>query len=364
MSEPIELRLRLTRGGFNLDLALELPGQGVSAVSGPSGSGKTTLLRWLAGLEPGGEGVIRVAGDTWVDTAKRQSLPTHRRPIGYVFQEPSLFPHLSVRQNLAYGWRRLLPAQRSVNRDALSRTLGIEHLLERTPAGLSGGERQRVGIARALLRAPRLLLMDEPLAALDAERKAEILPYLERMREQLAIPVIYVTHSSEEVARLADHLVLLEGGQVSASGPLEAMLTRLDLPMARSLDAGVVIEGVVTGYDPQWQLLHLGLHAGQGGPTLRVPHSALPLGSRLRVRVLAKDVSLSLDAHTHSSILNRLPAVVSGEQPGVAGADVMLTLNCQGTPLLARLSRYSMAQLGLKPGSAVWAQIKGVAVLA
>jgi molybdate transport system ATP-binding protein len=362
LTAPITLRLRLVRPTFRLSLNLNLPGTGITAISGPSGSGKTTLLRWLAGLEQGEEGLIEVAGDTWLNSAVGQCLPTHRRPIGYVFQEPSLFAHLNVRQNLAYGWRRLPAAQRNPNMEALCRTLGIDALLERRPGGLSGGERQRVGIARALLRAPRLLLMDEPLAALDSERKGEILPYLERMRESLAIPVIYVSHSAEEIARLADYLVLLEAGQVQACGPLNDILTRLDLPLARSLDAGVVMEGTVTGFDAQWQLLHLSL--GQGHATLRVPHAERPLGSRLRVRVLARDVSLSLDAQAHSSILNRLPAVVCAQQASAGGADVLLSLNCEGTPLLARLTRYSMAQLNIAPGSQVWAQIKGVAVLA
>jgi molybdate transport system ATP-binding protein len=361
VGQPIELRLSLARPGFSLDVNLSLPGEGITAISGPSGSGKTTLLRWMAGLERADEGFIQVNGDTWEHTAGKHCLPTHRRPIGYVFQEPSLFPHLSVAGNLAYGWRRLLPGQRTLEQTALCRTLGIEHLLARRPAGLSGGERQRVGIARALLRAPRLLLMDEPLAALDSERKAEILPYLERLREDLAIPVIYVSHAAEEITRLADHLVLMDQGRVTANGPLNALLTQLDLPLARSLDAGVVMEGEVTGYDPEWKLLYLSL--GHGRPTLRVPHASRPVGSRLRVRVLARDVSLSLDAHSHSSILNRLPAVV-GELAGTDHmADRLVALDCMGTPLLARLSRYSVAHLRLQPGTAVWAQIKGVAVL-
>lgn len=361
MSPPIELRAGLVRPGFSLNINLSLPGSGVTAISGPSGSGKTTLLRWLAGLEPAGTGFIQVNGATWEDTASRTCMPTHRRPIGYVFQEPSLFPHLTVAGNLAYGWRRLLPRRRTLSQAALCRTLGIDHLLARRPDGLSGGERQRVGIARALLREPRLLLMDEPLAALDSERKAEILPYLERLREDLAIPVIYVSHAAEEITRLADHLVLLDQGRVTASGPLNDLLTQLDLPVARGLDAGVVMEGQVTGYDTQWKLLHLSV--GTGGVTLRVPHHERPVGSRLRVRVLARDVSLSLDAHSHSSILNRLPVVV-GEQAGGEGlVDTVLALDCRGTPLLARLSRYSVAHLGLQPGMQAWAQIKGVAVL-
>lgn len=362
MSEPLELEVVLSRGLFSLRANLRLPGQGITAISGPSGSGKTSLLRWLAGLERAEHGWLRVEGQTWEDTRQNHRVATHRRALGYVFQEANLFAHLNVRANLAYGWRRLPLAQRDPDWEPLCHTLGIEHLLDRTPQGLSGGERQRVGIARALLRRPRLLLMDEPLAALDAERKAEILPYLERLRETLAIPVLYVTHAAEEISRLADHLVLLDGGRVQAAGPLNSLLTRLDLPLARGLDAGVVIEGQVSGFQPQWQLLELSL--GAAGNSLRVPHGERPLGSRLRVRILARDVSLSLDSHTQSSLLNRLPAVVGELSPTPGGADVLVSLDCHGTTVLARLTRYSVAHLGLRPGMAVWAQIKGVAVLA
>ncbi|WP_040263326.1 molybdenum ABC transporter ATP-binding protein [Pseudomonas massiliensis] len=362
MSEPLELEVTLSRGLFSLQASLRLPGQGITAISGPSGSGKTSLLRWVAGLERAEHGWLRVDGHTWEDTEQKRRVATHRRALGYVFQEANLFAHLDVRANLAYGWRRLSVAQREPDWAPLCQTLGIGHLLARMPQGLSGGERQRVGIARALLRRPRLLLMDEPLAALDGERKADILPYLERLRETLAIPVLYVTHAAEEISRLADHLVLIDGGRVQAEGPLNSLLTRLDLPLARGLDAGVVIEGKVTGFQPQWQLLQLSL--GVAGSLLRVPHGERPLGSRLRVRVLARDVSLSLDAHSQSSVLNRLPAVVGELSPTPGGADVLVSLDCQGTTVLARLTRYSVAHLGLRPGMAVWAQIKGVAVLA
>lgn len=362
MSEPLELDVSLSHRPFSLQASLRLPGQGITVVSGPSGSGKTSLLRWVAGLENAERGFLRVGGQVWEDTEQKRHLATHQRAVGYVFQEANLFAHLSVRANLAYGWQRLPVAQRDPDWQPLCHTLGIEHLLERKPQGLSGGERQRVGIARALLRRPRLLLMDEPLAALDAERKADILPYLERLRETLAIPVLYVTHSAEEMTRLADHLVVLEAGQVRAAGPLYDLLTRLDLPLARSLDAGVVIEGAVTGFQPQWQLLQLSL--GPLGTSLRVPHREKALGSRLRVRIQARDVSLSLDAHSQSSLLNRLPAIVRELSPTPGGADVLVSLDCQGVTLLARLTRYSVAHLDVRPGMAVWAQIKGVAVLA
>ncbi|HEY1392919.1 MAG TPA: molybdenum ABC transporter ATP-binding protein, partial [Methylibium sp.] len=207
------MSLRLARPGFALELDCILPGGGVTALFGPSGCGKTTVLRALAGLERA-KGRVVVNGEVWQDDASKAFVPTHRRAIGYVIQEPTLFPHLDVRRNLVYGLRRIPPQQRRIGMDRALSLLGIGHLLDRAPSSLSGGERQRVAIARALLTSPQLLLMDEPLAALDAARKAEILPYLERLHVELRMPIVYVTHSMEEVARLVDHLVLMESGRV------------------------------------------------------------------------------------------------------------------------------------------------------
>lgn len=360
MTASLNARLKAGRGNFHLEVNLNLPATGITALFGPSGSGKTTLLRCLAGLERAQEAYIEVAGKVWQCTSSGVFLPPHRRPLGYVFQEASLFPHLSVQENLDYGWRRVPAAQRRISHAVVYEILGIGHLLARHPEQLSGGERQRVGIARALLTSPRLLLMDEPLAALDKARKNEILPYLERLHTELDIPVIYVSHAQDEVARLADHLVVLERGQVVASAPLAETLARLDLPLAHDADAGVVIDCQVEAFDAHYQLLALRLPDGDA--TLRIAHPVRPAGSRLRVQVQARDVSLSLHPDTQSSILNRLPATVRQLRP--LGAHALVRLDCAGAPLLARITQYSADHLALVPGSVVWAQIKAVAVLA
>ena len=218
--DGIRARFRLDYSGFSLDVDLDLPGRGVTALFGPSGSGKTTLLRAIAGLEHAPGGALAVNGDVWQDTVR--FVPTHKRSLGYVFQEASLFPHLSVQGNLQYGQKRVPVAQRRVSLDQAIALLDIGHLLDRKPARLSGGERQRIGIARALATSPRLLLMDEPLAALDHARKQEILPYLERLHDELDIPVLYVSHAPDEVARLADHIVgVARGGGAVMSGVIQ-----------------------------------------------------------------------------------------------------------------------------------------------
>ncbi|MDR0278820.1 MAG: molybdenum ABC transporter ATP-binding protein [Paucimonas sp.] len=361
MTSSIRARVNIARDDFTLDVDLSLPGRGVSALFGASGSGKTTCLRCLAGLERAGDAYIEVEGKVWQDSANGIFIPPHQRPIGYVFQEASLFSHLSVRGNLEFGWRRIDPATRRISLQQACELLGIDHLLARKADTLSGGERQRVGIARALLTSPRLLLMDEPLAALDAPRKREILPYLERLHDELSIPLIYVSHAQEEVARLADHLVLLEQGKVLASGPLNQTLARLDLPLAQDEDAGVIIEGRSGAYDATYQLLDL--HLPDSDLCLRIPHAPLPPGSSLRVKIQARDVSLSLAEDSQSSIINRLPVTLRavGEQDNPA--QVLVSLDAGGHPLLARVTRYSSDQLGLHEGQRLWAQIKGVALL-
>lgn len=361
---PIRARFQVAYPGFALDVDLTLPGRGVTALFGPSGCGKTTCLRAMAGLEPGARGRLEVGGEVWQDDAGGTRLPTHRRPLGYVFQEASLFPHLTVRGNLEYGQRRSQAATPAAERraavDHAAGLLDIAPLLERRPHKLSGGERQRVAIARALLTRPRLLLMDEPLAALDLARKREILPYLQRLHDELEIPVIYVTHSPDEVARLADHLVLLAGGRVLASGSLGSVLPRLDLPTALADRAGVVVDARVASYDGHYGLLQLEFPGG----AVQVPHGLVPLGSRMRLQVRARDVSLALTRAEDSSITNVLPARVVEVSPGETLAHVMVRLDAGGTPLLARITRRSRDQLGLAPGMAVWAQIKAVALLA
>ncbi|MEW6460092.1 molybdenum ABC transporter ATP-binding protein [Pseudomonas sp. BMW13] len=356
----IRARFLVQHPGFRLDVDLDLPSRGVSALFGHSGSGKTSCLRCFAGLDRPREGYLQVAGERWQDSASGDFLPAHRRAIGYVFQDANLFPHLSVRGNLEFGQRRIAARERKVALDQALELLGIGHLLERLPSALSGGERQRVGIARALVTSPRLLLMDEPLASLDLKRKQEVLPYLERLHEELDIPVIYVSHAPDEVARLADHLVLLEDGQVRASGPLKELLLRTDLPFASDDDAEAVIDGQASAYDARYGLVELCLPGSEA--RLRLPHTGLQAQQRVRVKIKARDVSLSLQRAEGSSLLNLLPVTVDSWQ--VLDAQVLLTLRLGEQRLLARITRYSFDQLGIHAGQAIWAQIKSVSLLA
>ncbi|WP_278536672.1 molybdenum ABC transporter ATP-binding protein, partial [Delftia acidovorans] len=252
-SSEIIANLALERADFRLDVQLQLPGRGVTALFGPSGCGKTTCLRALAGLERA-RGRVAVNGEVWQDDAASQWLSTHRRALGYVFQEASLFPHLTVRRNIDYGMRRTPAARRKVSQDQAVSLLGIGHLMDRMPSTLSGGERQRVAIARALATSPRVLLMDEPLAALDAQRKAEVLPYLDQLRRELDIPVLYVSHSIDEVARLAQHLVLLKAGGIVAAGATSELLARLDLPLSMGDTAAAMVSAQVQQHDPDAHL--------------------------------------------------------------------------------------------------------------
>lgn len=353
----IECRFRLDRGEFVLDVDLSLPARGVTALFGSSGSGKTTLLRCVAGLEHAAGGRLVVAGSVWQDG--KRFMPTHKRPLGYVFQEASLFPHLDAAANMRYGMRRTPACERHVGWEEVVELLGIGHLLGRMPDALSGGERQRVALARALLTSPRLLLMDEPLSALDHARKQEILPYLERLHDKLDIPVLYVSHAPDEVARLADHVVLMEDGRVLASGGLQETLARLDLPLAFSEDAGVVIEAQVGAHDPHYHLTRLDFPGGE----VFVAQRAEAPGSRLRFRVHARDVSLALDKVEGTSITNLLPATVSAIATANHPAHVLVRLEAGGTPLIARITLRSLEQLRIEPGVRLWAQIKAVALL-
>ena len=345
-------------GNFSLDVDVQLPGRGVSAIFGPSGSGKTSFLRCIAGLERAPGGYLSVNGEVWQDDARRLFKPVHKRSLGYVSQAANLFAHLSVQGNLDYGLSRIPVAERKVSLSQVIALLGINKLLERRPTTLSGGESQRVAIARALATSPRLLLLDEPLAALDAPRKAEIFPYLERLQTQLSLPVIYVTHAIDEVARLADHLVLFDAGRVTASGPTSDLLTRLDLPLAHGDTAGAVITCSVLNHDANDHLTTTEFLGGQ----LIVPRQNALIGQRLRIRVAARDVSLTL-AHQHdTSILNILTASVTAlaqDSPG----QMMVALDVAGSTLLARVTQRSVSALGLTPGCKVYAQIKGVAIL-
>ncbi|WP_300648103.1 molybdenum ABC transporter ATP-binding protein [Hydrogenophaga sp.] len=365
MSGDLQLTARLVRTGFTLDVDLSLPARGVSVLFGPSGSGKTSCLRVLAGLEPQAQGVVRVDGEVWQDSARRVMRPVHQRALGYVFQEASLFEHLSVRENLLFGFQRTPPAQRRHAWDHGLELLGIAHLLARRPLELSGGERQRVAIARALATSPRVLLMDEPLAAIDAARKSEILPWLEQLHAQLDIPVVYVTHSSDELARLADHVVLLGEGRALCSGPVMDLMTRLDLPLARGDAAAALIEARAVGHSPADALSELAFEGGR----LLLPQAgsaALPHGTPVRVRIQARDVSLSLHAPEHSSVLNVIGARVVDvvdDAPGQVLVGLHLGDGARPVRLLSRISQLSARRLGIEPGQPVFAQIKGVAIV-
>jgi len=344
---------------FTLRAELQVPAQGVTAVFGPSGSGKTLLLRALAGLDRQARGRVAFRGQCWQDDAQGRFVPTHQRALAYVFQEPSLFPQLSVRGNLEFGFVRTPAAARSVGWHQAIELLDVGPLLERAVDALSGGERQRVAIARALLASPQLLLMDEPLAALDVARRREILPCLLRLHRELSLPVIYVSHQIEEVTALAQHLVLLQEGAVLASGPTAQMLARLDLPTAQDEHAGVLIEASVVSHDADFHLARLQFAGGQ----IELAHGPISQGTRVRIRVQARDVSLALSAHDDTSILNRLQAVVVELGPGINPAHAMVRLDAGGTALLARITARSARQLGLAAGSRVWAQVKSAALV-
>jgi molybdate transport system ATP-binding protein len=353
------MAVRFARDAFRMEIEFESPPRGVIAIFGPSGSGKTTCLRLLAGLERG-QGRVRVLGEDWQDDARGLFVPVHRRSLGVVFQDHALLSHLSVLENLEYGRRRSRAPER-IERELVVDLLGIEPMLSRRPAQLSGGERQRVAMGQALLRQPRVLLMDEPLAALDTARKAEILPYIERLRDELSIPIVYVSHAIDEVARLADHLVLLEAGRVLASGPLHATLARLDLPTALADDTGVVIDAVVAAHDPPNHLTQLSFAGG----ALWVAGLDRPAGAKVRARALARDVSLALELPGPSSILNVLAArVTEVRDSGPDRVIVRLSLGDGSAALLARVTRRSMTVLGLRAGLTVYAQIKSVALFA
>ncbi len=353
----IQARFKMHLDDFVLDAEFSAPAVGVTALFGPSGSGKTTLLRCIAGLERA-HGSLHVNGKAWQDD--KTFVPVHKRPLGYVFQEASLFPHLSVRANLEYGFKRIAPDERKVQLEQVVEWLGLRLLIDRhDPSHLSGGERQRVAIGRALLTSPRLLLMDEPLSALDTTSKQEILPYLESLHQSLRIPVLYVSHAMDEVARLADHLVLLEKGRVIANGVLHETLARLDLPTAHFADTGTVIEADVAQQDEKYHLTRLDFAGGQ----LWVSKLDRPFGTRVRARVLARDVSIATQFPQGSSINNILNARI--EEIREEDADKVLVRMRMGEAqiLLSRITRRSRDQLGLVEGMLVFAQVKSVALM-
>jgi molybdate transport system ATP-binding protein len=372
-SDPGRIRatLRATRAAFRLEVDLDIPAKGLTGIFGPSGGGKTTCLRMLAGLERG-QGAVSVGSEVWQDDDRGVFLPPHRRAVGFVFQDAVLFPHLTVRGNLDYALRRRQGRQdgtASTGRgrnvagevDAIVERFDLGPMLDRRPVHLSGGERQRVAIARALLAAPRLLLMDEPVASLDAARKREIFPYLERLRDGETVPVVYVSHSLEEISRLASHLVLLESGKVTATGTVAETLARLDLPLAQLEDAAVVIHGRVAAHDETDQLTRIEFAGGH----LWIGMTPRPVGAPMRVRVLARDVTLARDPPGPSSILNVLDAHVDElHDAGPGRVNVRLSVGAASVPLLARVTQRSRDVLQLAPGLRLYALIKSVALWA
>jgi len=353
----IEAQFQGQLGSFSLDIGFQCPMRGISALFGASGSGKTTLLRLIAGLQRM-RGRLSVDGEVWQDDHANVFRFPYQRQIGYVFQEASLFPHLSVLKNLSFGFNRIPSRDRKVKLDDAIELLGLSSLVSRMPNQLSGGQRQRVGIARALLTSPKLMLMDEPMSALDQNSKQEIMPYLERMHEELSMPVLYVSHTASEIARLADYLIIVDKGQVRAAGPLLELYSRSDLARARGNEADTIINACISEHDDHFHLSYLDFSGGR----FAIPRLAHDPGFVTRLRILANDVSITLQAQTDTSILNIFPAnLISLEEDGPA--KLLLNLNISGTALLARITRKSAHTLALKPGMTVYAQIKAVALL-
>ena len=350
----------LKRPSFHLQVDLEFPAEGIIAIFGPSGCGKTTLLRCLAGLERTPRGTMSLGNNRWQDESQGVFVPLSQRPIGYVFQDPRLFPHLNVLANLQYGWKRTATSARRITLDQVVQVLDIERLLNRRPSSLSGGEQQRVAIGRALLTSPHLLLMDEPLSSLDLQRKREILPFIQRLDTEFHIPIVYVSHDLHEIVELAKTVVLLKEGKVAGTGPIEKVFSQLNLRhLIPETHLGALIDTLIAEQDQQFGLTKLAFTGGH----LHVPQQHRKIGERLRVQILAKDVSIiSSPPSFQTSVLNLLEATVveigevNTEHPFV---DVKLDIGC---PLLATITRKSLATLQLHPGQRVYTQIKAVAL--
>ncbi len=355
MSLRVDVERKL--GAFALDARFEA-GAGITALFGRSGSGKTSLVNTIAGLLRPDRGVVEVEGQVLFDSRRGIDMPTARRRVGYVFQEGRLFPHLSVRQNLLYGWWFTPKKERYVGLDRVVELLGLGQFLERRPGELSGGEKQRVAIGRALLASPQVLLMDEPLASLDEHRKSEILQYIERLRHEIKIPIVYVSHTIEEVVRLADTIVLMSEGKVRAVGRPDEIMGRLDLrPMTGRYERGAVIETRVSAYDEKYGLITLSFPGGQ----LLATNVSASIGEPVRVRVRARDVSLALVPPAGISILNVLHgriAEISLEQ----GPAVEVRVRIGDASLLARITRRSLDLLRLEPGMEIYAMIKAISL--
>jgi len=361
-SGQIQASFRGRLGSFSLDASFSVPATGVTAIFGPSGCGKTTVARCLAGLQYLAGSFCAIDGDIWQDRSIFRK--PYRRPIGYVFQEASLFPHLSVKDNLSYGSPRGEPKSRAagVAFDEVAELLGLATLLNRAPHKLSGGERQRVAIGRALLAQPKLLLMDEPLSALDRETRSEILPFLERLHRRLSLPIIYISHDMSEIERLADHLILMQHGRIVCAGALHVLQSDPSLPLAIAREAAVSLDATVDAHNSSYGILTLRVDGGR----LQVPAAPAEAGKRLRVRIAASDVSIACAVPDASSILNILPArIVASSTPGPGEVIVVLALGADGSgaQLLSRITLRSWHILGLGIGMKVFAQVKGVSLV-
>lgn len=352
----VALRHRFGRDGFALDAAFTGT-EGVTALFGPSGCGKSTILAAVAGLLRPQEGRILLDGAPLFDAVQRRSVPPDARRCAMVFQDARLFPHLSVENNLRFGLRRAPRDATGPSFGEVVALLGIGHLLGRRPRALSGGEKQRVALGRALLARPRLLLMDEPLAALDTPRKAELLPFIARLRSAARIPILYVTHALDEVDALADRLVLLEAGRVIAEGPVEDLAARADLPLATRRDAGALVACTVLAHDPAQGMTRLGFAGGE----LMTPLLTEAPGTRLRLRIRARDVAVALRPPEDVSIHNILPCRLAAILPAATPQEVFLRLDCGGAVLLARVLREAVGRLGLTCGMALFALVKSIA---
>src|SRR5215469_6603391 len=343
--------------GFKLRAQLEAPTPGVVALFGRSGCGKTTVINIISGLLQPDEGRVELDGVVLTDTRERIRIPVERRRIGYVFQDARLFPHLGVLANLRYGLRRAPRDSRSIGLDEVLALLGLEPLLARRPYQLSGGERQRVALGRALLSQPRLLLLDEPLASLDAARRDEVLPYLERLRDTLSIPMVFVSHQLEEVLRLATQVALMEAGEIVACGVLSDISLRPELRAIVGSEAvGAVLDGKVTGIDAEGGMAHVQL----GGGVLHISLQDARVGARIRVQLLARDVILATEPPRGLSVRNALEGVIA-ELADDIGNTVLVKVDIgSGAAVLSRVTRHAMQELGLRPGMRVWVLVKAV----
>ncbi len=353
----ITVSIRHVFGDFALDVAFGSNGR-LTSIFGASGSGKTSVVNVIAGLVRPQAARISVDGRLLTDTAAQVNVPVHRRRIGYVFQDARLFPHLSVEQNLSFGQWFAPKADRYADRGQILSLLGISHLLPRRPSQLSGGEKQRVAIGRALLTSPKLLLMDEPLAALDAPRKAEILPYIERLRDEFHVPIVHVSHSVAEVARLATDIVVMAEGHVLASGPAAQILQRPDLmPEDERDEAGSILDMTIAAHDPGFDMTLLRSAAGEAHVQGRIGDA----GTKVRVRIRARDVMIATRQPHDISALNIFRGRITGLAE--AGRPAMnVTLDCGGSAIIARITRQSCAALQLAMGREVFAVVKAVSV--